>query len=235
MSTGAAFESTNWSMVLLAHDDPRLLDKLLRRYVAPIYAYVRRAGRTRDDAAHLTQEFVATVVLERGLIDKADPARGRFRTFLKSALSHFLVDQHRRATARVRAAERPALTGLRLEDLEPGEGDDPGAAFDRQWAGTVLAAALEAVEADCLACGQEVHWAAFSAAIIEPALRQAAAPGLEELAGRLGLSQATQVSSMIQTVRRKFKRTLRKVIQDTVADPAQTDDELRDLKAFLGL
>ena len=235
MRTDGVFESTNWSMVLSAHNDPRMLDSLLRKYTGPIYAYLRRSGCSRDGAADLTQEFVKTVVLERGLVHRADPAQGRFRTFLKSALSRFLIDQHRRQTARVRSVERAALTGLNLDQLEPNREEEPGAAFDRQWAGTVLGAALSKVEAECRGCGQEVHWQAFNAAIVEPALRRTLPPKLENLAALLAVSEPTQVSSMVQTVRRKFKRILRKVIEDTLADPSQTDDELRDLRAFLRL
>lgn len=233
MQSGAGFQSTHWSMVLAAHDDPRLLDPLVRRYLPPIYAYIRRAGHSRDDAADLSQEFVTRIILERGLIDRADPARGRFRTFVKAALSHFLIDQHRRATAKARGPATPLIGGLKLEDMEPAERDDPAAAFDRQWAATVLASALERVEADCRACGQGGHWAAFDAVVLDPVLRHASAPPLNELAQRLGLEDGAQVSSLIQTVRRKFRRTLRQVIEETVAGPAHADEELANLRQFL--
>src|SRR5438309_9722358 len=107
MHSGSTFLSTQWSVVLAAPDDPAIFDTLLRRYLGPIYAYVRRAGNPRDRAADLTQEFVSQVILQRGLLDRADPARGRFRTFLKSALSNFLVDQHRRATTQSRSPTAP--------------------------------------------------------------------------------------------------------------------------------
>jgi RNA polymerase sigma-70 factor (ECF subfamily) len=233
MHSGAVFESTQWSMVLAAPDDPRLLDLLIRRYVEPIYAYVRRAGHRPEEAGDLTQDFIATVLLERGLIDRADPARGRFRTFIKTALANFLIDQHRRATARARRPASPLITGLRLDALEPSERDDPAAAFDRQWAASVLSGALERVEADCRACGQQAHWTAFSASVIEPTLRHTAPPPLADLARRLGASDSAQVSSMIQTVRRKFQRTLRKVVEETLADPSHTEEELRELRGFL--
>ena len=235
MQSGAAFASTNWSMVLLAHDDPGAMDRLMRQYLAPIYAYVRRTGRTPDQAADLTQDFVATVVLERALIQKADPERGRFRAFVKSALSHFLIDEHRRATARFRAAVTPALPGLRLDDFEPDAAADPTTAFDRQWAGTLLAVALARVEADCRECGQGAHWDAFCAVVIDPTVRQTSAPKLTDIATRLGLSEPGQVSSMIQTVRRKFRRMLRKAVEDTVADPALAAEEFQELKILWGL
>lgn len=235
MQTGATFQSTHWSLVLAAPQDPRLLETLIGGYVAPIYAYLRRTGQRPEQAADLTQEFIAHVILERGLIGRADPARGRFRTFIKSALANFLIDQHRRATARVRGPAGVLLRGTRLEDLEPAPEDDPGAAFDRQWAASVLATALERVEADCKGCGQARHWGAFAAAILEPALGHVPAPPLDELARRVGAEDASQVSSLIQTVRRKFRRALRAVIEETLTSPEEAEDELRDLRAFLGL
>jgi DNA-directed RNA polymerase specialized sigma24 family protein len=233
MHSGSAFASTQWSLVLAAPDDPAILDSLLRCYLGPIYAYIRRAGNARDRAADLTQDFVSQVILERGLLDRADPARGRFRTFLKSALANFLVDQHRRSTTRARAPAEPLLGGLKLDDIEPSDGDDPEAAFDRQWATSVLSATLDRVEADCNDCGQAAHWAAFSASVIEPVVRHTSLPGMEDLARRLGVPQSDQVSSMIQTVRRKFRRTLLQVVQETMADPSQAPDELTNLRNFL--
>ncbi len=233
MHSGSAFLSTQWSLVLAAPDDPGVLDTLIRRYLGPIYAYIRRAGSSRDQAADLTQEFVSRVILDRGLLTRADPARGRFRTFLKASLSNFLVDQHRRAHTRAHAPASPVLEGLRLDDLEPSSTDDPGAAFDKQWATSVLSTALERVRSDCQGCGQGAHWDAFSATVIEPALRHTTPPGLEPLAQKLGLSDPAQVSSMIQTVRRKFRRVLLQVIEDTLADPALAPEELTDLRRFL--
>ena len=233
MHSGSAFLSTQWSMVLAAPDDPAILDTLLRRYLGPIYAYVRRAGNPRDLAADLTQEFVSQIILQRGLLDRADPARGRFRIFLKSALSNFLVDQHRRGTTRRHSPAAPPLGGLPLDQVEPSERDDPGAAFDRQWATTVLSSALSRLEADCESCGQQVHWAAFSAAVLEPALRHTSAPALDGLARRLSIADPAQVSSMLQTVRRKFRRILREVVEETLADPGLTQDELVNLRQFL--
>ena len=99
----------------------------------------------------------------------------------------------------------------------------------------MLSGVLAKVEADCRASGQMVHWEAFAAAVIEPTLRQASTPAMADLATRLGVSEPTQVSSMIQTVRRKFRRLLRKAIENTVADPSLTEEEFRDLKAFWGL
>jgi len=94
---GARFLTTHWSVVLAAgrSDSTRAqsaLARLCQTYWYPLYAYVRRHGHSPHDAQDLTQEFFARL-LERHSLACADPNRGRFRSFLLSALDHFLVIQ----------------------------------------------------------------------------------------------------------------------------------------------
>jgi DNA-directed RNA polymerase specialized sigma24 family protein len=233
--TNSGFQTTHWSMVAGVAQDPSLLEALLQSYWGPIYAYIRRSGPSRDQAADLTQEFIAQVVLERDLFSRADPARGRFRTLLKSSLRNFLIDQHRRATARGRQPDRPALGGDALDRLEPAASDKPAVAFDRQWAATILSIALDRLATDCAACGQQTHWAVFESAVLHPTLGQSQPVPLESLAAGLSLSGPQQASSMVNTVRRKFRRILREVVAETVAGPGAADAELGDLRRLLGL
>src|SRR5689334_18689682 len=108
-NTGAWFHTTTWGLVLSARADPGALELLLRAYWSPVYAFIRHKGYSQHDAADLTQEFLSEVVLGRNLLVKADPARGRFRAFVKSALRNFLIDQHRRAGSQ-RAAPKGGVT-----------------------------------------------------------------------------------------------------------------------------
>jgi RNA polymerase sigma factor (sigma-70 family) len=235
-SHGGGFRTTRWSLVLDASADPMALDELLRLYWGPIYAYIRRSGRSREEAADLTQEFIAQRIVAGALLDKADPVRGRFRTFVKTALRNFLIDQERRKRAQRRSPSQAVLLqGFALDDIEPRDGDDPGSAFDRQWAATMLSNALTRVQASCEGEGQTVHWKAFERTVVQPALGRMAPIGLAELAKELGEGSAERVSAMIQTVRRKFRRVLRGMIEETVADPSFADDEANVLREFLKL
>lgn len=228
------FRTTQWSLLLAAaRSDPSALESILTQYWGPIYAYIRRCGRSRDDAADLTQEFIAQVVLDRDLLAHADPARGRFRTLLKAGVRNFLVDQHRRSTARARGPGAPILGSPALDDIEPPADTDPSDAFDRQWAATLLSITLDRVHDDCESCGQSLHWEAFLQAVINPALGHTHPTSLDALAQELHAGDATHLSSMIQTVRRKFRRALRAAIEETLADPAEADAELSALRTFL--
>jgi RNA polymerase sigma-70 factor (ECF subfamily) len=231
--TGEAFETTQWSMVLAAPNNAAALEKLLRIYWGPIYAYIRRTGAGPDAAIDLTQDFIARVMLERGLIERADPDRGRFRAFVKSALRNYLTDQHRREHSRDRAPAAPIAGSAALELLEPAADADPSQAFDRQWAATLLSRTLERVESECEASGQRVHWAAFHAAVIGPALADAPPPPLEAVAREINVDSPDRVSSLIQTVRRKFRRTLEAVVEETLADRSDAGSELELVRSLL--
>src|SRR5262245_44971751 len=215
---GGGFRTTRWSLVMDASDDRVALDELLDTYWGPIYAFIRRSGLQREEAADLAQEFITQRIVAGALLDKADPERGRFRTLVKTSLRNFLIDQERRRTARRRSpAPAGVIKGLCLDDVEPREGDDPGSAFDRQWATTLLERALARVRAACEADGQQRHWQAFERVVVLPAMGRLESASLAELAVQLGEESADRVSAMIQTVRRKFRRTLRAVIEETVA------------------
>lgn len=220
-----SFQTTNWRVVLSASADPAVTAALLNAYHLPIWTFIRKSGHTADAADDLAQEFIARVVLERGLVKRADPSQGRFRAFVKTALRNFLVDQYRRERHRARQAGPDGP-----EPFESASHDG----FDREWAAAVLKRALREVEQECGRAGQHLHWRAFQLAVLDPALRQSASPGLAALAVDLGAEDAAQVSSMIQTVRRKFKRLLRAAVEETVDDPAETDAELSELRQFLG-
>src|SRR5271157_381516 len=91
------FASTHWSLVLQARDSQapdsaNALEKLCTAYWYPLYVYVRCRGRGPEEARDLTQEFFARL-LQKKWLREADPGRGRFRTFLLTAMMHFLANE----------------------------------------------------------------------------------------------------------------------------------------------
>ena len=111
---GDRFATTHWSMVVLAGrkgsaEASRSLAVLCENYWFPLYAFVRRAGHTAEDAQDLTQEFFLRLLTKNSLA-AADPQRGRFRSFLLGAMKHFLANQQRRQGAQKRGGRRPMLS-----------------------------------------------------------------------------------------------------------------------------
>ena len=268
-NTAASFQSTIWSLVLgAAGRDRASLEHLLRAYWSPVYAFIRRQGYSGHDASDLTQEFLTQVVLGRDLAARANPEKGRFRSFMKQALRNFLIDQHRmgrhhkghsarhqQGVPASEAGERPERSdGDRFKPAHPAAAvsmNDPSAShygstipdtsnpetdahFDREWAAAVIEQTLDKLEEACLADGMEGHWEAFSLNVLGPALRGTRPVPMDELAKRVGAIDATQASNMLQTIKRRFRRTLREVISETVADSANVEPELSELKSFFG-
>lgn len=233
--TAAGFHTTSWTLVDGARADRAGLERLLRLYWSPIYAAIRRQGFGAHDASDLTQEFMTQVVIGRDLASKADPARGRFRSYLKQALRNFLIDRSR---GRKRAeGERSAHFSTAEGDIgaphpaAPQTGPDP---FDREWAAAVIEVTLQRLEEACNEDDLRPHWAAFRLNVVGPALRKTRPLGMDELAARIGAADATQASNMLQTVKRRFKRLLREVVAETVADRGEIEHELALLRISLG-
>src|SRR5687767_2131526 len=139
------FHTTHWSIVTLAADTGspnslEALEKLCRAYWFPLYAFVRRRGHDVEEARDLTQGFFA-VLLEKNYVAGADVQRGRFRTFLLAAMSHYLANEWNRAHAKKRGGSAPpfSLDALDAESryrLEPPDDKTPECSYDRHWAET---------------------------------------------------------------------------------------------------
>lgn len=268
-NTAASFQSTIWSLVLgAAGRDRASLEHLLRAYWSPVYAFIRRQGYSGHDASDLTQEFLTQVVLGRDLAARANPEKGRFRSFMKQALRNFLIDQHRmgrhhkghsarhqQGVPAAEAGERPErVDGDRFKPAHPAAAismNDPSAShygstipdpsppetdalFDREWAAAVIEQTLDKLEEACMADGMEGHWEAFSLNVLGPALRGTRPVPMDELAKRIGALDATQASNMLQTIKRRFRRVLREVVAETVANSEHIETELSELKSYFG-
>jgi len=237
LDKAAAFSTTHWSVVLTAaRDDPvgasAALEKLCRKYWYPIYAFVRRRGADRQEAEDLTQGFFAHL-LEMETLKKADRRKGKFRTFLLSALTKFLSNEwDKRQTAKrgggrqiLSLDEAAAEERYSVEPVEPGS---PEKLFDQRWAATLVDGVLTRLREEYRTRGK-----AELLAQLESGLTQEAAPGgYAECAGTLGLSEGA-VRVALHRVRRRFGELLREEIAQTVTSPAEVDDEIRHLFAAI--
>jgi RNA polymerase sigma-70 factor (ECF subfamily) len=149
---GGALPDTLWTEVLRAGGDtPRAkaaLERLVSRYWKPVYFFLRRRGTGVEDAKDLTQAFFADL-LERGAIAQADPARGRFRSWLLACLRNFAADQADKARAARRGGEARFVAADAeseyVRDL-PSEGPTPEEAFHRKWAMDLLREAIASLD-----------------------------------------------------------------------------------------
>jgi RNA polymerase sigma factor (sigma-70 family) len=204
------------------------LDELCQIYWLPLYTYLRGRGHAREDAQDLTQGFFASV-LERQGIRSADPARGRFRSFLLTALKRYVINEHHRAGS-VRRGGRHVRIALDFEEaertyaLEPQSDDSPERIFDRKWAAIVLDRALEGVRAECDRAGK----GSLAKALLPYLTDAGDLPPYRDVARELGLSEAS-VKVTVHRLRQRFGAFLRLEIGETLLDAASIDDEMREL------
>lgn len=233
--TASRFKTTSWTLIVRAQGSADDLEQLFGMYWSPCYAFLRRQGHSSHDAADLTQGFLTEIVLERDLIKRADPERGKFRSFLISALSKFVIDEYRKAHGRdgkrmrVMVPKDPLLLAL----AEPNTSEDPAQAFDRQWAATVLDIAMCRLEESCNREGLGQHWIAFEARVKGPAVYGTEPASIDSLLKALDASGPEEISSMLHTVKRKFRSIYRDVVAETIVDPDQLDEEIQQLKELL--
>jgi RNA polymerase sigma-70 factor (ECF subfamily) len=233
------FVTTRWTCVLAARgESPQAkaaLGELCAAYWTPVFRFLRSEGRDEDTARELTQEFFARILAGDGFIH-ADPARGRFRSFLLGAVKHFLADRRDRE----RAAKRGG--GVPVEPLRVGADTDTGAGiqiadatvevpdtyFDRQWALALMERAFGRLEEELTAGGKAGHYAALKPWLVgdTPALSQAV------VARALGLNEGA-VKVAIHRLRKRFRELIRAEVAHTVPDTGDADEELRYLVEVL--
>jgi RNA polymerase sigma-70 factor (ECF subfamily) len=232
------FATTHWSLVAAAQDPAapaarEALADLCRAYWFPVYAYVRRRGHDRHRAEDLTQAFFARL-LEKNDLAAADKTRGRFRTFLLTACQHFLANEHDRAAAKKRGGGKGhfPLDFAGAEGRyahEPAHGDTPERAFERRWALELLDAALAELRAEYVESGRGKLFDALKGCLAGAGADAAYA----DLAAELDMTEGA-VKVAVHRLRQRYRDRLREAIARTVADPADVDDEVRDLFAALG-
>jgi RNA polymerase sigma factor (sigma-70 family) len=228
------FVTTRWTLVAAAaadSSDPQrqeALGDLCQAYWPPLYAFLRRRGHSPEDAQDLTQGFFARV-LERRDFRAADPARGRFRSFLLSALQHYAINEHERAST-VKRGGRVQRLSLDFEEvertyvLEARHDDSPDRVFNRKWAAISLDRALGRLRDECHTLGK----GALADALLPYLTDTGQLPGYRTVAEQLGLTEgATKVA--VHRLRQRFGALLRLEIAETVLAPADVDDEVREL------
>ena len=229
----SAFPSTRWSRVVAAADlatpEARLaLSELCSAYWYPIYAFVRRKGNDAEKSLDLTQGYF-TRLLEKGVLARADPRKGRFRGFLRTDCEHFLIDQHRREQAQQRGGG-VALIPIDAQDaegryrFEPADTMTPDRLFDRAWAVTLLGRVLELLAAKYAESGNGEEFAHLKVVLTEGKGAVSAAT----LAERLGTSEGA-VHSAVHRLRSRYRAILKDQIAATLDDPGEIEDEIRDL------
>ncbi len=227
------FTTTSWTKVLAARQAPstearQALESLCRIYWYPLYAYVRRQGHAADEASDLTQAYFAELI-EKGYLEDYDPARGRFRVFLRASVKNFLSKQREHA----RTWKRGGRTETISFDSQEGEGRylqepadrlTPEEIFERRWALTVLESALGRLRAEQAEAGRATQFERLEGFLTG----QEARASYGDVAAELSTSEAA-IKAAVHRLRQRFGLLLRGQIAETVASPEEVDDEVKYL------
>ena len=234
----SSFHDTRWTLVSRSRGSDThakaALSELCEAYYAPVVAFLRRDGRAEDVARELAHDFFAKL-LGGGAIEGADPLRGRFRSYLLAALKRFAADQRDRAHAVKRgggqvhavieAGDEKTGAGLQIADQSV---EAPDAAFDRQWALTVLERSMTTLEETMREEGKSAHFYELKLwlTVDGDAIPQSVA------AERLGISvEAVKVA--VHRLRKRFRDAVKAEIAQTVSDASTVREELDALMAAL--
>jgi len=235
ISQQASFLTTRWTQVRQAKansDEGRAaLADLCDTYYEPVIAFLRCELRNADAAREMTHDFFAQL-LTGGGITHAEREHGRFRSYLLGAVKHFLSHQREAAQSLKRGGRAIAVSmdddASAARTIPDDRQSSPDAAFDRQWALTMLAQAMEALRTDCAAEGKA---ALFDN--LKPWLMGDAAHGNQAalaVSCRMGVSA---LKMAIKRFRQKFREHIQAEIARTLDDPAMIQEEIRTLMAAL--
>lgn len=209
------------------------LAELCQTYWTPLYAFVRMRGYSIHDAQDLTQSFFAHFI-EHEIYARADPAKGRFRTFLLAALKNFLADAYSHATRLKRGggAEILSLNDTHVETAElrfqshfSHGGLGEAWLFERTWAEALVRSSLQRLSAEY---GDEGKRTLFQRLKIFLTGSAAPLPSYEELADELGMLAST-LRSHVTRLRTRYRELLRDEVRKTVQSDTEIEDELRQL------
>jgi RNA polymerase sigma-70 factor (ECF subfamily) len=232
----SAFRTTRWSLILQTRfDGPEAreaLEALCCIYRPAVVAFVRRHGYSPADAEDLAQSFYADVI-GRDFHARADPARGRFRSYLLTALRHFVASSraHEDALKRGGRADHVSLGNDDADgpmDLAD-DGESPDQVFDRVWAVTVLHQAMDRLEREAQLAGKGALFRELKVFLVE----DPEGDDYALLAERLGMRPNT-IAVAVHRLRRRLRAQVGMVLNETVEDPACADAEMAHLKAALG-
>ncbi|MBI3273289.1 MAG: sigma-70 family RNA polymerase sigma factor [Planctomycetes bacterium] len=226
----SAFPPTAWSLLgrIAAGGAERdgAIEAIARLYWKPVYVYLRRKGRPESEAPDLVQSFFIHL-LEKDLLARPDPARGRFRNWLRAVLEHFLANEARLRTALKKGGGRKPLS-LELDVAESavrsGSELTPEEAFHRTWALEVLERAFARLSREYKAAGKDR---------VLRALRQRLA--LPEEDGAESPAAGPKVDGVtLHRARKRLKALILDEVGDSVRDPGALDEEVGDLFQALG-
>jgi RNA polymerase sigma factor (sigma-70 family) len=231
------FPPTRHSVVRATADaDPDVrrdaFGRLVASYWKPIYKYLRfRWSRSPEEAEDVTQGFFATA-MEKQWLAGFDPDRARFRTFLRTCLDGYVMNEQRAAGRLKRGG------GVREDSLDFVEAErelalqdrsaaaDPEAFFEQEWVRALFGEAV-ALLRERYGKPHALRFGLFERYDLAT-LDEDARPGYRELAAELGIT-VNDVTNHLAAARRDFRAIVLDLLRATTGSEEDAREELRAL------
>lgn len=231
------FATTQWSLVQAAGRQSSqtarvALEELCQTYWFPVYAFIRRRGKSEAEAEDLTQGFFVHL-LDSEFIESADKQRGRFRSYLLKSVSNFINAAYRAETAQKRGGETGSLqidfvAGEQLYKQETAASLTPEQIFERRWAMTLLNNTIQQLRSDY---EERNHLQLFES--LEAHINQdPARVPYAELTESLSMTEDA-IKQAARRLKIRYREILRNEIANTIGSTDEIDDELKALMAAL--
>lgn len=176
------------------------------------------------------------MVIQKDLVKQADRSKGRFRTFLLTALKHYQINEYKKENAKKRRPEQNLVSWDSVQQVELPQFVSqmtPEDAFSYAWVSDFLEEVLQEVEQQFRQEGKEAYWLLFHDRILMPVMHGNNAPPLTTLCERYGIDNPSKASNLLVTVKRRLQKVLRERIREMVISDDEVEEELRDIQAFL--
>jgi DNA-directed RNA polymerase specialized sigma24 family protein len=227
------FATTHWTAVLTAGGQKSpaadmALEELCGTYWYPLYAYLRRQGKTREDAEDLTQAFFARF-LAKNYLEGLSSEKGKFRAFLLASLKHFLANQWDYDNRLKRGGGVPLLsldwqTADERYQFDPADNLSPDKLFDRAWAVTLLERVITRLRTENETDDKAKQFDALKQFLM---VGKGAIP-YAQAAVELNLTEGS-IRVAVHRLRRRYRELLREEISQTLSDTTQVEEEIRAL------
>ena len=238
-SRGDRFPITRLSAIVAAGskdqaERSRAFEILVAAYWMPVYKYIRiKWGKPSEDAKDLTQGFFVEA-MEKNFFQRYDPARAKFRTFLRTCLEGFVLNEEK-AARRIKRGGGAVILSLDFDNAEnqlaiaeppaPNEIDEY---FEAEWVRSVFSLAVEALRLELQGQGRDIYFRLFERYVLED---PDTTLSYKDVAREFNLS-VSNVTNYLAAARREFRRLVLEKLRELTA----TDDEFRrEARALLGV
>jgi len=234
------FPLTKWSaIVALRSAEPneraRAFDAVIATYWKPVYKYIRlKWNKANEDAKDLTQGFFAKAI-EKDFFQEYDPAKARFRTFLRACLDGFVANENKAAQrlkrggqARVISLDFESAEG-ELKQIEIPSPENIEQYFEQEWIRSLFSVAIESLRSECALKGKDVHFQIFQRYDLDEEAGEKLS--YDQLAAEFKTS-VSNVTNYLASARREFRR----IVLEKLREMTATDEEFQnEARAVLGI